>query len=411
MINYKEHLLPNGLTLITHIDKSTPLAVVNILYKVGSKNEHPDKTGFAHLFEHLMFGGSKNVPAYDKSLQKIGAENNAFTNTDITNYYIILTSDNIETALWVESDRMKHLNLDKKSLITQKSVVIEEFKQRYLNVPYGDVWLKLRPLAYKIHPYQWPTIGKNPEHIEQASLNDVQDFHEKYYAPNNSIITISGNIEHDQALDLTEKWFGDISSYQNGFDLIIPEPSQVEGRHFEVESNVPLNSIYKTYHMPGRIDDKYVTADLLSDVLGRGKSSRLYQNLVKKQQIFNSISAYITGSADPGLLVISGKVNNEVEIGEAEKLIDAEVESLKKNLKEEEVRKVINQSESSTYFSKVELLNRSISLAVASSLGNTNLVNEEIDIINKVTKDDIIESANEILTPNNCSTMYYKSKK
>lgn len=411
MIKYKEHLLPNGLTLITHIDKSTPLAVVNILYKVGSKNEHPDKTGFAHLFEHLMFGGSKNVPNYDKSLQKIGAENNAFTNTDITNYYIILTSDNIETALWVESDRMKHLNLDKKSLITQKSVVIEEFKQRYLNIPYGDVWLKLRPLTYKIHPYQWPTIGKKPEHIEQATLNDVKNFHQRYYAPSNSIITISGNIEHEQALELTEKWFGDISSHQNGVDRINPEPPQTEGRYLEVKSNVPLNSIYKAYHMPGRKDEKYVTADLLSDVLGRGKSSRLYQNLVKKQQYFNSINAYVTGSADPGLLVISGKINNEIEIRKADNLIDAEVESLKVNLAEEEVHKVINQSESSTYFSKVELLNRSISLAVACSLGNTNLVNEEIKTISKVSKDDILEIASKILVPNNCSTLYYRSIK
>lgn len=411
MIKYQEHILSNGLTLITHVDKSTPLAVVNILYKVGSRNEHPDRTGFAHLFEHLMFGGSKNIPDFDKILQKVGAENNAFTNTDITNYYIILNAENIETALWAESDRMHHLNLDEKSLANQKNVVIEEFKQRYLNVPYGNVWLKLQPMAFKIHPYQWPTIGKEINHIEHATLKDVQQFHEQFYTPNNSVLTISGNIDPEKTYALAEKWFGNIPSYKNDRFQIPTEPQQASPRFLEVEENVPLDSIYKAYHMPGRKNAKFMPADLLSDSLGRGKSSRLYQSLVKNNKVFNSINSYITGTEDPGLLIISGKVNPDIDITEAEKYIDEEIGILKNTLEDSEVEKVINQAVSSTYFSETELLNRSINLSVANSMGNTNLVNEELELINKVKKEDILNMADEILRPQNCSTLHYKSKK
>lgn len=407
MINFKEHILPNGLTLITHEDKSTPLVVVNILYKVGSRNEHPDRTGFAHLFEHLMFGGSRNVPYYDKSLQKVGAENNAFTNTDITNYYVILGKENIETALWAEADRMQYLNLDQKNLETQKNVVIEEYKQRYLNVPYGDVWLKLRPLAYQTHPYKWPTIGKKISHIENATLENVQDFHKTYYTPNNAILTISGNISDGYARELAEKWFGNIPSNIRQNHQIQPEPKQSSYRFLETKSDVPLNSIYKTYHMPGRSDKNYLTADLLSDLLGRGKSSRLYQNLVKSNKIFNSINAYILGTADPGLLVISGKVNPEIDVNEADNYITEEIEKLKNGLEKSEVDKVINQAESSTHFAETELLNRSINLSVANTLGNTNLVNEELEIIQQISKSEILEMAKDILVDTNCSTMHY----
>ena len=411
MIKYQEHLLSNGLTLITHVDKNTPLVVVNILYKVGSRNEQAGRTGFAHLFEHLMFGGSKNVSDFDKSLQKVGAENNAFTNTDITNYYSILSAENIETALWAESDRMQYLNLDQKSLDTQKNVVIEEFKQRYLNVPYGDVWLKLLPMAYQVHPYQWPAIGKDISHIEQASLKNVQEFHEKYYVPNNAVLTISGNIDPSKAYELTEKWFGDIPANLNVSHQNPSEPPQTSHRFLEIEANVPLNSIYKTYHMPGRIENSYLPADLLSDLLGRGKSSRLYQNLVKDKKIFNTINSYITGTADPGLLIISGKVNPDVDMVDAETYIDEEIDLLKNNLTETEIEKVINQAESATLFSETELLNRSINLSVANSLGNTNLVNEEMDLIGKVKKADILHIADEILVTSNCSTLHYKTKK
>jgi len=410
MISYKENILSNGLTLITHKDTSTPLVVVNVLYKVGSKNEHPKRTGFAHLFEHLMFGGSKNVPDYDKILQIAGAENNAFTNTDITNYYIILSAENIETALWVESDRMQFLNLDQKSLDTQKSVVIEEFKQRYLNVPYGDVWLKLMPLSYKVHPYSWPTIGKDIGHIQEASLKDVQEFHEKYYSPNNAVLTIAGNIDSNIAFELAEKWFGDIPKNQNEIDKIPAEPQQASPGFLEIEEDVPLNSIYKTYHMAKRNSKDYVTTDLLSDLLGRGKSSRLYQSLVKEKKIFNDISCYITGTADAGLLIISGKINPKIDILRADESIEKEIERLKKNLSKTEVQKVINQAISSTHFSETELLNRSINLSVANSLGNTNLANEEIKMISKNKKSDILNITHDILHAKNCNTLHYKSK-
>ncbi len=410
MIKYQEHIFPNGLTLITHTDNSTPLVVVNVLYKVGSRNEHPQRTGFAHLFEHLMFGGSKNVPNYDKVLQGAGAENNAFTNTDITNYYVILSAENIETALWVESDRMQFLNLDQKSLDTQKKVVIEEFKQRYLNVPYGDVWLKLMPLSYKVHPYSWPTIGKDISHIQDATLKDVKSFHEKYYTPDNAVLTIAGNIDPKLALELANKWFGDISTNNSSIDKIPAELIQTSPDFLEVEADVPLNSIYKTYHMPGRTSNNYVTADLLSDLLGRGKSSRLYQSLVKEKKIFNDINSYITGSADPGLLIISGKINTDIDILKAEESIEKEIEILKSTIHETEVQKVINQAVSSTHFSETELLNRSINLSVASSLGNTNLANEEIALLSKNKKSDILNIAHEILQSTNCNTLYYKSR-
>jgi len=409
MIEYKEHLLSNGLTLITHQDTTTPLAVINILYKVGSRNESPNRTGFAHLFEHLMFGGSKHVPDYDKSLQRVGAENNAFTNNDITNFYVVLGAENIETALWTESDRMQFLNLDKTTLENQKKVVIEEFKQRYLNVPYGDVWLKLRPLSYKIHPYRWPTIGMKVEHIQEASLDDVESFHDRFYGPENAILTIAGNVDPNYALDLAEKWFGQIPGRNYRVQKIDQEPIQTTAQFEEVHSNVPLDAIYKTFHMPGRAKEKYYATDLLSDILGRGNSSRLHQKLVKEKEIFNNISASIFGSADPGLLVISGKINSGVDIDYADNYLTETIARLRDSLQDSEIEKVKNQAESSAYFSDTELLNRSISLAVANSLGKTNLVNEELKMIHKTNKNEIATSASEFLTISNCSTLHYRS--
>lgn len=410
MIKFEEEILPNGLTLITHRDTSSPLVVVNILYKVGSRNEHPERTGLAHLFEHLMFGGSKNVPDYDLRLQEVGAENNAFTNTDITNYYIVLGAENLETALWVESDRMKALDLSQQKLDVQKNVVVEEFKQRYLNVPYGDVWLKLRPLAYKQHPYRWPTIGSEINHIEQVTIKDVQDFYDRYYAPSNAILTISGNVEHRKARELAEKWFGDIQDLNGQRHSYPAESIQVEPRRLEFGGNVPLDALYKAYLMPARGTQRYITADLLSDLLGRGKSSRLYQFFVKEKKIFNSLNAYITGSADPGLLVIAGKVNPGVEIDEANSLIEDEIASLESRLSEAEVSKVINQAISAAYFGETELLERSINLALGCSIGNTNLVNEEVDMIGQTNLNNIKAMAGEILAPERANTLFYKSK-
>lgn len=410
MIKFHEDHLSNGLTLITHEDKSTPLVVVNVMYKVGSRNEQASRTGFAHLFEHLMFGGSKHVPHYDQVLQNVGAENNAFTNTDITNYYVILGAENIETALWAESDRMQYLNLDQRNLDNQKNVVIEEFKQRYLNVPYGDVWLNLRPLAYKTHPYQWATIGKEISHIEQATLKDVKNFHDNYYCPDNAIVTLSGNITHQKAMELTEKWFGSIPSNPSKNQIPHAEPKQTSSRFLEIESNVPMDAIYKSFHMPGRGAKEYIIADLLSDLLGRGKSSRLHQSLVKERNIFNNISAYVLGTADPGLLVVSGKVNPGINISDAENYMEDEINKMKQQLSNDDVEKVRNQAESSSYFSETELLNRTINLSIASSLGNTNLINDELEYLSEITREDLLQMSDDILVNSNCSTLFYKSK-
>ncbi len=410
MVLFQEGKLGNGLTVITHSDPNTPLVVVNLLYKVGSRNENPEKTGFAHLFEHLMFGGSQHVPDFDKALHRVGAENNAFTNMDITNYYIVLDAANIETALWVESDRMQFLNLDQKSLDTQKNVVIEEFKQRYLNQPYGDVMLKLRPLAYTIHPYRWATIGMKTEHIQLASLDDVQNFHATHYRPDNAVLCMCGKINHEKAMDLAAKWFGDIPGTSKRMQEIPKEPLQTTSRYLGVEADVPMDALYKAYHMPARGDKDYLMADLASDLFGRGKSSRLYQKLVKEQQLFNNIDAYVTGNSDPGLMIISGKVKPGVRIEDADNAIVVVVESLSENIADNEFEKVINQYESTNLFAETELMHKAQSLAYFNALGDTSLINREIGMVREIQKDEILQTSMAILKPENCSTMYYRSK-
>jgi len=410
MVLFQEGKLGNGLTVITHHDPNTPLVVVNLLYKVGSRNEDPEKTGFAHLFEHLMFGGSRHVPDFDKALHRVGAENNAFTNTDITNYYIVLDAANIETALWVESDRMQFLNLDQKSLDTQKNVVVEEFKQRYLNQPYGDVMLKLRPLAYTVHPYRWPTIGMKTEHIQLVTLDDVQNFHETYYGPDNAVLCLCGNIDHEKAMDLAVKWFGDIPRIHKPKREIPTEPTQSAARQLNVEADVPMDALYKAYHMPARGGKAYLKADLASDLLGRGKSSRLYQRLVKEQQLFNNIDAYVTGSRDPGLMMISGKVKPDIRIEDAGRAVTEVVESLMENISENEFEKVINQYESTHLFAETELMHKAQSLAYFNALGDTSLIYREIEMVREIRKDEILLTSWGILNADNCSTMYYRSK-
>mgnify|MGYP000940784392 CR=1 FL=1 len=313
MIPYSSFTLPNGLRVLVHEDHTVQIAVINILYDVGSRDESPEKTGFAHLFEHLMFGGSVNIPSYDEPLQRVGGENNAFTSTDITNYYLTLPASNLETGFWLESDRMLSLSFDPRSLEVQRKVVIEEFKQRYLNQPYGDVWLKLRPLAYARHPYRWATIGKEIAHIEQATLEDVRNFFFRHYAPNNAVLVVAGKVTHEQVRTLAEKWFGPIPSRTIPERNLPAEPEQTERRTLTVEAKVPANALYKTYHMPGRFHPDYYAVDLLSDVLSRGQSSRMFNQLVKEQELFTSISSYVMGSIDPGLFVISGRLQEGVE--------------------------------------------------------------------------------------------------
>ena len=411
MIHFERFTLDNGLTVLFHQDKSTPLVAVNTLYKVGARDENPDKTGFAHLFEHLMFGGSKHIPDFDTPLQAVGGENNAFTNNDITNYYITLPKQNIETALWLESDRMLELAFTPESLEVQRKVVIEEFKQNYLNQPYGDVWHILRKMAYKVHPYRWPTIGKDISHIENATMDDVKAFFYKYYRPNNAVLCIAGDLTLNEVKELVEKWYADIPKGEKTAHQYPQEPTQNEPGREEVERDVPLNAFYRVYHMEGKNDAGYQATDLLSDILSHGESSRLKQHLVYEKRIFNELSAYVTGSFDPGLFVISGKLNEGISFDEAEKAIDDELADLQQNkVKEEELQKVKNKIISLQKFGEIHILNKAMALAINESLGDANRINTEIDLYKKVTVEDIQNQAKKIFKPENSSTLIYKAK-
>ncbi len=410
MISYSSFTLDNGLRVFVHEDRSVQIAVMNILYDVGSRDEHPDKTGFAHLFEHLMFGGSINIPNYDEPLQRVGGENNAFTNTDITNYYLTLPAANLETGFWLESDRMLSLSFDPKVLEVQRKVVIEEFKQRYLNQPYGDVWLKLRPLAYKTHPYQWATIGKEISHIENANMDDVKNFFFTHYLPGNAILVVAGNTTVDQVRKLCDKWFAPIPAGTLPKRNLPAEPRQKGKRVMTVEAKVPANAIYKSYHMPGRFDKDFYSADLFSDVISRGHSSRLYQQLVDEKELFTSISSFTTGTIDPGMLVISGRLNEGVSFEQAEEEIDRVVsETLAQGPTDEELEKVKNQAEATLEFGEVELMSRATNLAFAALSGDPELVNHESEMIRNVDRTSMLRVAREIIQEDNASVLYYKS--
>lgn len=411
MIQFEKFKLKNNLTVIVHQDKSTPMACVNILYDVGARDEDENKTGFAHLFEHLMFGGSINIPNYDEPLQLVGGENNAFTTNDITNYYCTVPAENLETAMWLESDRMLSLAFTDKSLEVQRNVVIEEFKQRYLNQPYGDVWLLLRPLVYKKHPYKWATIGKEIKHIEDATMDDVKGFFKKHYNPSNAIMVVAGDVELDNVKKLCEKWFEPIPAGEKPKRNLPAEPEQNEYRSLTVERDVPINSIYRAYHMCARNDAEYHTVDLLSDILSRGNSSRLYKNLIKDKQLFSDVHAYVMGDFDKGLFVISGKVNDGVSIEAAEAGIDAEIEKLQQELvSAEELQKCKNKIESTVTYSEIDVLNKATNLAISELLGDADLINKEIENYAKVTAEQIKKQANKILRKTNCSTLFYLKK-
>ncbi|MFT5618442.1 MAG: zinc protease [Arenicella sp.] len=411
MIKYEKFTLDNGLQVVVHEDDTVATVAVNILYNVGSKDEEEEKTGFAHLFEHLMFGGSKNIPNYDSPLQRVGGQNNAFTSPDITNYYVTLPTENIETAFWLESDRMMSLSFDPEVLEVQRKVVIEEFKQRYLDQPYGDVWLKLRPLAYKVHPYKWATIGKNIQHIEDVTMEDVKAFFKKFYNPSNAIMVVAGNIKTKEVQVLVEKWFAEIPKGEPYHRNLPEEPKQTEARFLEMEADVPVDILYKVYHTVDKVCPKMSATDLLSDILGRGKTSRLYSKLVRENQIFNSLDAYITGSIENGLLIIAGKPSKGVSLEKANEALEIELEAFKNELiEEEELEKVKNQAESTLAFSEIEILNRAMALAFATLLGDTEMVNQESEKIQAVTAKEIQEIAKEVLAKENSSTLFYKAK-
>ncbi|MEJ5963097.1 M16 family metallopeptidase [Pedobacter immunditicola] len=408
MVNFNRFTLANGLRVLVHEDDTTPMAVLNILYDVGARDEEADKTGFAHLFEHLMFGGSVNIPSYDEPLQRVGGENNAFTSNDITNYYITLPAVNLETAFWLESDRMLSLSFSEKSLETQRNVVCEEFKQRYLNQPYGDVWLKLRPLAYKEHPYQWATIGQDLKQIENARMDDVKAFFKKHYNPQNAIMVVGGNVKTEDIRRMAEKWFEPIPAGEKYVRNLPKEPLQTEAREEIVKANVPLNAIYMAFKMPARNDDSYQSFDLLSDVLSQGQSSRLYNTLLKEQQLFSDVHAYITSSIDEGLFVIEGKLVEGVSVATAEAAIWKELEKTKEELVTvDELTKVQNKSESIMVFSELNLLDKAMNLAYYELLGDAALLNTEIDRYLAVTAEQIQQAAQQIFVKEQCSILYY----
>lgn len=412
MIQYSKHTLENGLSVIIHEDKSVQIAVLNLIYNVGSKDETADKTGFAHLFEHLMFGGSKHCVDFDSELQKVGGENNAFTSNDVTNYYMTVPATNIETAFWLESDRMENLLLNTKALEVQRKVVIEEFKQRYLNQPYGDAWLNLRPMTYGDHSYSWATIGKNIQQIEDATMEDVAAFHKKYYAPNNATLVIGGNISEEKALELSNKYFGGIARSENITRNYGSIPTQTEKKSLTLNADVPQKAIYMTFHMPERAHQDYYAIDLLSDILGRGNSSRLYKKLVLEKQMMTNISASVTGSFLPGLVVISGRISDGFDFKEVEEEINKVIKELQQNgLDDLELEKVKNQAEASIEFGRIEVLERCIALAYADLLGDTELVNTELESILKINAEDIKNQANKILIDANCAVLYYDTNK
>lgn len=410
-IKFDRFTLDNGLKVIVHQDKATPMVAFNVLYNVGARDEDPEHTGFAHLFEHLMFGGSVNIPSYDEPLQMAGGENNAYTTNDITNYYIQIPKENLETAFWLESDRMLSLAFSPKSLEVQRKVVCEEFKEHYLNMPYGDAWKYLRELAYKVHPYQWMTIGKNLEQIEQATLDEVKAFFKKHYCPTNAILCVAGNVTTEEIKALAEKYFGDIPSGEVYVRNLPQEPTQTESRFKEIKAKVPLDAIYKAWHIADRLSPGYYYADIITEILGNGNASRLFQKLVKEKQLFSQISCYHTGSLDPGLLVITGKLIKGITLEEANAAIEAEVDDLMQNaFSETELEKAKNKIESAITFEDMSLLARANNLAFYELLGDAEMMNAEMDKYQSADAMAIQAYVREIFRKENSNTLFYRAE-
>lgn len=412
MIPYTRYVLDNGLRVVLHQDMNSPMVAVNLAFNVGSRNEQPSKTGYAHLFEHLMFSGTKKVPDYDMVIQTAGGECNAFTNTDQTNYYNIAPAANLETLLWLEADRMLNLQLSERKINVQKKVVVEEFKETCINPPYGMSWHHLMDLSYKVHPYRWPTIGLSIEQIKQATANDVRSFFERYYHVGNAVLVVSGRFEQSTAISLVEKWFGKLPAGEPSIPDWQEEPEQTKGRNLTLEEEVPMDSIYMAFRMSDRLNSDYYRADLLSDILSNGPSSRLYRSLFKEEKLFSYIDAFITGHMDPGLFVIEGKVNDDVDIQEAYEAIWYQIELFcDRGTSTYETDKVKNKTESNLAFSEVNMLNKAINLAFFELAGDIELINSELGLYQMVTSDELNQYANKLLQRNRCNTLMIKSKR
>lgn len=412
MIHFDRFMLDNGLRVLVHEDHDTPMAVVNVMYDVGARDEHPDRTGFAHLFEHLMFGGSKHIPDYDEPLQRAGGENNAYTTNDLTNYYCQLPAKNLETAFWLESDRMMELAFTKKSLNVQRKVVCEEFKEHYLNKPYGDIWHRMRTLCYQVHPYRWMTIGQELSHVEKASMEDVRSFFFKHYRPVNAILVVAGAVTTAQVKELANKWFGNIPSGEKYLRSIPIEPIQTASRQTEVFADVPANALIMAWHMDARLEQGYYAADLITEILGGGNSSRLYQALVKEQKIFSALEVHHFGSTDKGLLALESRLVDGVSHEKARAALEAELDKLLSTaIPEAELEKVKNKTESMIVFEDMSLTNRAASLAHYELLGDASLMNTELERYRSVTVEDIINTGKNIFRKENSNTMYYHAGK
>lgn len=408
MISYKEHTLVNGLTVLAHRDRATQMAAVNILYKVGARDENPSHTGFAHLFEHLMFRGTRRVPNFDVPVQEAAGENNAFTNNDYTNYYITLPVDNVETALWLEADRITGLDITPAALEAEKKVVIEEYNQRYLNQPYGDMWLLLRAMAYKVHPYRWPTIGLEPEHIAKATLEQVREFYKKWYNPSNAILSVAADIAEEEVFALAEKYFGGIGGVTVAARELPKEPVQTEPRRMEIRRALPATSITIAFHMGDRLSREFYACDMISDLLGGGASARLNQRLAKEQRLFSAVNAYVTGDLAPGLFVVTGYLNEGVTVQQGEEAMWCELRRLQtEHASSYELEKVKNKFESNTLLGELNVMNKAMNLGYYSMLGDMALLNGEVGIYRSITAEEVVAAARRIFTPENSSTLIY----
>ncbi|MEM6632556.1 MAG: pitrilysin family protein [Bacteroidota bacterium] len=405
-LNFDSFKLENGLKVLVHEDHSVPKVVVDIVYHVGSKNESQDKTGFAHLFEHLMFEGSKHISHFDQALQRVGGSSNAFTNSDITNYYVSLPSNQLETAFWLESDRMLALDFSQKKLDVQKSVVIEEFKQRYLNQPYGDAYLQLRNSHFDVHPYKWMTIGKEISHIESATMEDVQSFFYGFYAPNNATLCVVGDVNLEEVKTLTEKWFGPIPSRTLSKKELPQEPSQLAHKKIESVGSVPLTAVYNMYHIPAHRDRAYYVADILTDILSNGKGSLLYEHMVKQQKVSPGVSAFTWGMHDPGAMSIDGKVSSDTTIEAYETSLHEVLDSLQ-DLSQDDLSRIQSKLKASFILQKTSFLNKAIELAVSDALGDPKLINRIPEIYESISLEEVKSAAKEFLAKENCTTLYY----
>lgn len=411
MIKYDITTLSNGLTVAVNRDRASQMAAVNILYKVGARNEQPHCTGLAHLFEHLMFRGTHNVPDFDTPVQMACGENNAFTNNDYTDFYITLPRENIETAFWLESDRMTGLNLSEEACAIEKRVVIEEFRQRYLNQPYGDVNMLLRAMVYKVHPYRWATIGLKPEHIENASIEEIQDFYRRFYIPSNAILSVSGDFQSEQIFELAEKWFGGIADNRYEIAPIAKEPKQTEARREVVERDVPATSITIAFHMGDRLSRDFFLGDITSDLLAGGDSARLYDRLIKQRGMFSSVNAYISGDLDEGMFVFTCQLLPTTSEQEAEEALWAEIEDLKRgNISDYELEKVKNKFEANTLFGEINVMNKAMNLGYYSMIGDMSLINREVEIYRSLSKEEVADFSQRIFTAENSSTLIYRAK-